>query len=51
MGGEDQQNLSYQICYSTKDIIKHERFDRFWEVIKQMELSIEGYLGQTIYAF
>jgi len=26
---EDQQNFSCQTCYLTKDIIKHERFDRF----------------------
>src|SRR6266540_1321943 len=49
--GKDIPVLSCQTCYPTKDIVKHERFDRFWEVIKQMELSIEGYLGQIIYAF
>src|SRR6266508_3729786 len=48
---ENQLDLSCQICYLTKDIIKHERFDRFWEVIEQMDLSVEAYSGQTIYAF
>ena len=28
-GGEDHQDLSCQTCYPTKDIIKHEAFDRF----------------------
>src|SRR6266540_470197 len=50
-GGEDQQDLSCQMCYTTKDIIKHEAFDRFWELIDQMNLSVEAYSGQTIYAF
>ena len=50
-GGEDQQDLSCQMCYPTKDIIKHEAFDRFWELIDQMNLSVEAYSGQTIYAF
>src|SRR6266540_1840803 len=49
--GENLQDLSCQVCYLTKDIIKHERFDRFWELIKQLDLSIEAYSGQTIYAF
>ncbi len=29
MEGENHQDLSYRTCYPTKDIIKHERFDRF----------------------
>src|SRR6266511_590893 len=49
--GENPPDLSCQTCYPTKDIIKHERFDRFWELMKQMNLSIEAYSGQTIYAF
>ena len=27
--GKDLSDLSYQIYYPTKDIIKHERFDQF----------------------
>jgi len=49
--GENLPDLSCQTCYLTKDIIKHERFDRFWGLIEQMDLSIEAYSGQTIYAF
>src|SRR6266540_6504597 len=49
--GEDHQDLSYQRCYSTKDIIKHEIFDRFWGLIDQIDLDVEAYSGQTIYAF
>src|SRR6266540_2712632 len=49
--GEDLPDLSCQTCYPTKDIIKHERFDRFWGLIKQMNLSVEAYSGQTVYAF
>jgi len=37
--------------YPIEDTIKHERFDQFMELIEQMDLSIEGYSGQTIYAF
>src|SRR6266542_407184 len=48
---ENLSDLSCQTCYSTKDIVKHERFDRFWRLIEQLDLSIEGYSGQTIYAF
>ena len=51
MGGEDQQDFSCRTCYPTKDIVKHERFDRFWELIEQMNLSVEGYSGQTIFTF
>ncbi len=51
MGGEDQYNFSYQTCYPTKNIIRHKRFNRFWELIEQIELSVEGYSRQTIYAF
>ena len=29
IGEEDQQDLSCQTCYPTKDIVKHERFDQF----------------------
>ena len=43
--GKDMQDLSCQTCYSTKDIIKHEKFNRFWGVIDQMDLSIEAYSG------
>src|SRR6266540_5814476 len=50
-GGEDYQNFSCQMCYPTKDIIKHKAFDQFWGLIDQMELSVEAYSGQTIYAF
>src|SRR6266498_5494558 len=50
-GGEDYQDLSCQMCYPTKDIIKHKAFDQFWRLIDQMELSVEAYSGQTIYAF
>jgi len=49
--GENLPDLSCQICYLTKDIIKHERFDRFWRMIEQMNLSAEAYSRQTIYAF
>src|SRR6266498_3405479 len=49
--GENLQDLSCQTCYPTKNIIKHERFDRFWGLIEQLDLSTEGYSGQTIYAF
>jgi len=48
---EDLPDLSCQTCYPTKDIIKHERFDRFWGMIEQMDLGVEAYSGQTIYAF
>src|SRR6266498_5745618 len=44
-------DLSCQTCYPIKDIIKYERFDRFWGLIEQLDLSIEGYSGQMIYAF
>src|SRR6266498_3811814 len=49
--GENLSDLSCQTCYPIKDIIKYERFDRFWRLIKQMNLSVEAYSGQTIYAF
>ena len=49
--GENLSDLSCQICYPTQNIIKHERFDRFWGLIEQMNLSVEAYSGQTIYAF
>ncbi len=49
--GEDHQDLSYQTCYPTKDIIRHGSFDRFWGLIDQMDLSVEAYSEQTIYAF
>ena len=48
---ENQLDPSCQTCYLTKDIIKHERFDRFWGLIEQMDLSVKAYSGQTIYAF
>ena len=48
---ENTSDLSCQTCYPIKDIIKHERFDRFWGLVEQLDLSIEGYSGQTIYAF
>ncbi len=51
MGGEDQHDLSCRICYPIKDQIKHERFDRFWRLIEQMDLSVRGYSGQIIFAF
>src|SRR6266498_1587506 len=50
-GAEKHQDLSCQTCYPTKDKIKHEIFDRFWRLIDQMELNVEAYLGQIIYAF
>src|SRR6266540_7236299 len=49
--GEDLPDLSCQTCYPTTDIIKHERFDRFWGLIEQMNLSVESYSEQTIYVF
>ena len=49
--GENQPDPSCQTCYPTKDIIKHERFDRFWGIIEQMDLSVKAYSRQTIYAF
>src|SRR6266540_7518295 len=49
--GENLPDLSCQTCYPTKDIIKHERFDRFWGLLEQMNLNAEAYSGQTIYAF
>src|SRR6266498_6092410 len=48
---ENTSDLSCQTCYPIKDIIKYERFDRFWGLIEQLDLSIEGYSGQIIYAF
>src|SRR6266542_1731468 len=48
---ENLPDLSCQTYYLTKDIIKHERFDRFWGMIEQMDLEVEAYSGQTIYAF
>ncbi len=48
---ENLPDLSCQTCYPTKDVIKHERFDRFWGLIEQLDLRIEGYSGQMIYAF
>src|SRR6266498_910670 len=52
-GGVDENlpDLSCQTCYLTKDIIKHERFDRFWGLIEQLNLNVKAYSGQTIYAF
>src|SRR6266540_2786880 len=49
--GKNLPDLSCQTYYPTKDIIKHERFDRFWGLIEQMDLSVEAYSEQTIYAF
>src|SRR6266540_3529966 len=49
--GKNLPDLSCQTCYPTKDIIKHERFDQFWGLIEQLDLSVEAYSGQTIYAF
>ncbi len=49
--GDNLSDLSCQTCYPTQNIIKHERFDRFWEMIEQMDMGIEAYSGQTIYAF
>src|SRR6266498_839198 len=49
--GKNLQDLSCQTCYPIRDIIKHERFDQFWGLIEQLDLSTEGYSGQTIYAF
>ena len=54
IGGEirkDLPDLSCWTCYLTKDIIKHERFDQFWGLVKQLDMSVKGYLKQTIYAF
>ena len=45
---ENLLDLSCQTCYPTKDIVKHERFDRFWGMIEQMDLEVEAYSGQTI---
>src|SRR6266540_1474874 len=49
--GENLSDLSCQTCYPTQNIIKHERFDRFWGMIEQMNVRVEAYSGQTIYAF
>ncbi len=49
--GEDQQDLSCRTCYPVKDQLKHERFDRFWELIEQINLRVREYSEQTIYAF
>src|SRR6266542_6746590 len=49
--GENQPDPLCQTCYPIKDIIKHERFDRFWRIVEQMGLSVEAYSGQTVYAF
>src|SRR6266498_5904290 len=49
--GKDLPDLSCRTCYPTKDTIKHERFDRFWRIIEQLDMSMEGYSGQTIFAF
>ena len=49
--GKNLPDLSCQTCYLIKDIIKHKRFDRFWGMIEQIDLSVEAYFGQTIYAF
>src|SRR6266498_4293548 len=49
--GENLSDLSCQTCYPTQNIIKHERFDRFWGMIEQMDVGVEAYSGQTIYAF
>ena len=43
--GEEEQDLSCQTYYPTKDIIKHGAFDQFWRLIDQMNLSIEAYSG------
>ena len=32
--GENLPDLSCQTCYLTKDIIKHKRFNQFWELIE-----------------
>src|SRR6266540_202604 len=39
------------MCYPIKDQPKHKVFDRFWGLIKQLNLNIGGYSGQTIFAF
>jgi len=49
--GKEPPDLSCIKCYPINDVIKHERFDRFWKLIEQMGLSVEGYSEQTIYAF
>src|SRR6266540_3347189 len=49
--GENLSDLSCRTCYPTQNIIKHERFDRFWGMIEQMDVEDEAYSGQTIYAF
>src|SRR6266498_4408269 len=51
IGRKDQQDLSCRTCYPIKDQLKHERFDRFWKLIKQMDLKAGRYSGQTIFAF
>ena|SRR6266498_3207159 len=50
-GEEDQPDLSCEKCYLTKDISKHERFNRFWKLVEQLDLNVKGYSGQTIHAF
>src|SRR6266498_708956 len=39
------------MCYPIKDQPKHKVFDRFWGLIKQLNLNIGGYSGQTIFVF
>ncbi len=44
IGGEDQHDLSCRICYLIANQIKHEGFDRFWELVEQMGLNVRGTL-------
>ena len=37
--------------YIVNNINKHERFDQFWKLVEQLDMGVEGYSGQTIYAF
>jgi len=38
--GKDISDLSCQTCYPTKDIVKHERFNHFWELLEQLDLNV-----------
>src|SRR6266540_2150633 len=49
--GKKASDLSCRTCYLTKNIIKHERFDRFWGLVEQLDLSMKAYFRQTIYVF
>ncbi len=43
--GKNLLDLLCQTCYPIKDVIKHERFDRFFGLIEQLDLNVKGYSG------